>query len=245
MNEIWEDTLKIIKENTSPTPFNTWFNKTTPIVMTDSILVLQTNDSMTEKILNTSYMTIIEKALTSVTGKKFKIIIKEFIDQSYIDSLTQNENGETLKEAKNNKNILKPATETYASSPLNPKYVFENFVVGNSNQLAYAASVAVADAPGVAYNPLFLYGNVGLGKTHLMHSIAHHVLETNPNAKVIYCSCETFLNELINAIQNKKTEAFRNKYRKVDMLLIDDIQFIASKEMTQVEFFHKIGRAHV
>ena len=95
MNEIWEDTLKIIKENTSPTPFNTWFNKTTPIVMTDSILVLQTNDSMTEKILNTSYMTIIEKALTSVTGKKFKIIIKEFIDQSYIDSLTQNENGET------------------------------------------------------------------------------------------------------------------------------------------------------
>ena len=238
MNEIWEDTLKIIKENTSPTPFNTWFNKTTPIVMTDSILVLQTNDSMTEKILNTSYMTIIEKALTSVTGKKFKIIIKEFIDQSYIDSLTQNENGETLKEAKNNKNILKPATETYASSPLNPKYVFENFVVGNSNQLAYAASVAVADAPGVAYNPLFLYGNVGLGKTHLMHSIAHHVLETNPNAKVIYCSCETFLNELINAIQNKKTEAFRNKYRKVDMLLIDDIQFIASKEMTQVEFFH-------
>ena len=98
--------------------------------------------------------------------------------------------------------------------------------------------MAVADAPGVAYNPLFLYGNVGLGKTHLMHSIAHHVLETNPNAKVIYCSCETFLNELINAIQNKKTEAFRNKYRKVDMLLIDDIQFIASKEMTQVEFFH-------
>ena len=238
MNEIWEDTLKIIKENTSPTPFNTWFNKTTPVVMTDSLLVLQTNDSMTEKILNTSYMTIIEKALASVTGKKFKIIIKEVIEQSYIDSLTQNENGETLKDAKTNKNVLKSNTETYASSPLNPKYVFENFVVGNSNQLAYAASVAVADAPGVAYNPLFLYGNVGLGKTHLMHSIAHHVIETNPNAKVIYCSCETFLNELINAIQNKKTEAFRNKYRKVDMLLIDDIQFIASKEMTQVEFFH-------
>ena len=182
MNEIWEDTLKIIKENTSPTPFNTWFNKTTPVVMTDSLLVLQTNDSMTEKILNTSYMTIIEKALASVTGKKFKIIIKEVIEQSYIDSLTQNENGETLKDAKTNKNILKSNTETYASSPLNPKYVFENFVVGNSNQLAYAASVAVADAPGVAYNPLFLYGNVGLGKTHLMHSIAHHVIETNPNA---------------------------------------------------------------
>ena len=121
---------------------------------------------------------------------------------------------------------------------LNPKYVFSSFVVGNSNRMAHAASLAVAESPAKAYNPLFLYGNSGLGKTHLMHSIAHFILDKNPAAKVLYVTSETFTNELILSIQNNKNEEFRNKYRNIDVLLIDDIQFISKKEGTQEEFFH-------
>lgn len=129
-------------------------------------------------------------------------------------------------------------TENELARNLNPKYVFDSFVVGNSNRMAHAASLAVAESPAQAYNPLFLYGNSGLGKTHLMHSIGHFILDRNPQAKVLYVTSETFTNELINSIQNNKNEEFRNKYRNIDVLMIDDIQFISKKEGTQEEFFH-------
>ena len=125
-----------------------------------------------------------------------------------------------------------------------PKYTFDTFVIGNSNRFAHAACVAVAESPAKAYNPLFLYGGVGLGKTHLMHAIGHHIIDENKDIKVVYVSSEKFTNELINSIKDDKNEEFRNKYRNIDILLIDDIQFIAGKERTQEEFFHTFNSLH-
>src|SRR5690606_19206739 len=133
--------------------------------------------------------------------------------------------------------------ESYQSI-LNPKYTFDTFVIGAGNRFAHAASLAVAEAPANAYNPLFIYGGVGMGKTHLMHAIGHYVLEHNPTAKVVYLSSEKFTNEFINSIRDNKAVDFRNKYRNVDILLIDDIQLLAGKASTQEEFLHTINTLH-
>ena len=242
LNNLWEQALNIIKGEISDISFNTWIKSCTPISISDNILKLSVPNEFTKGILDTRYKDLLIQALKIVTSRKFKI---EFYLESDLEEEKENEEKQK-EEKKENTNDVDGSivVSDEMSATLNPKYTFQSFVIGNSNRFAHAASLAVAESPAKAYNPLFIYGGVGLGKTHLMHAIGHYILQENPKAKVVYVSSEKFTNELINAIKDDKNEEFRNKYRKVDVLLIDDIQFIAGKERTQEEFFHTFNALH-
>lgn len=232
LSEIWDKTQNLIKTELTEVSFNTWIKTIEPISMEGNQIILGVPNDFTKGILNTRYATLINNAIKQVTSKKFEI---EFVVPS--EESVRNVKKEQIKQ----KNVLDPII---SSTNLNPKYTFDTFVIGNSNRFAHAASVAVAEAPAKAYNPLFIYGGVGLGKTHLMHAIGHYILEGDPKAKVAYVSSETFTNELINSIRDDRNVEFRNRYRNVDVLLVDDIQFIAGKERTQEEFFHTFNALH-
>ncbi|MDZ5254882.1 chromosomal replication initiator protein DnaA [Clostridium sp. LIBA-8841] len=242
LNNLWEQALNIIKGEISEISFNTWIKSCTPISMSDNTLKLSVPNEFTKGILDTRYKDLLIQALKIVTSRRFKI---EFYLESDLEEEKENEEKQK-EEKKENTNDVDGSivVSDEMSATLNPKYTFQSFVIGNSNRFAHAASLAVAESPAKAYNPLFIYGGVGLGKTHLMHAIGHYILQENPKAKVVYVSSEKFTNELINAIKDDKNEEFRNKYRKVDVLLIDDIQFIAGKERTQEEFFHTFNALH-
>nr|WP_240259614.1 chromosomal replication initiator protein DnaA [Clostridium perfringens] len=242
LNNLWEQALNIIKGEISEISFNTWIKSCTPISISDNLLKLSVPNEFTKGILDTRYKDLLIQALKIVTSRKFKI---EFYLESDLEEEKENEEKQK-EEKKENTNDVDGSivVSDEMSATLNPKYTFQSFVIGNSNRFAHAASLAVAESPAKAYNPLFIYGGVGLGKTHLMHAIGHYILQENPKAKVVYVSSEKFTNELINAIKDDKNEEFRNKYRKVDVLLIDDIQFIAGKERTQEEFFHTFNALH-
>ena len=242
LNNLWEQALNIIKGEISEISFNTWIKSCTPISISDNILKLSVPNEFTKGILDTRYKDLLIQALKIVTSRKFEI---EFYLESDLEEEKENEEKQK-EEKKENTNDVDGSivVSDEMSATLNPKYTFQSFVIGNSNRFAHAASLAVAESPAKAYNPLFIYGGVGLGKTHLMHAIGHYILQENPKAKVVYVSSEKFTNELINAIKDDKNEEFRNKYRKVDVLLIDDIQFIAGKERTQEEFFHTFNALH-
>lgn len=242
LNNLWEQALNIIKGEISEISFNTWIKSCTPVSISDNILKLSVPNEFTKGILDTRYKDLLIQALKIVTSRKFKI---EFYLESDLEEEKENEEKQK-EEKKENTNDVDGSivVSDEMSATLNPKYTFQSFVIGNSNRFAHAASLAVAESPAKAYNPLFIYGGVGLGKTHLMHAIGHYILQENPKAKVVYVSSEKFTNELINAIKDDKNEEFRNKYRKVDVLLIDDIQFIAGKERTQEEFFHTFNALH-
>jgi chromosomal replication initiator protein len=232
--ELWEKTLNIMKGELTEVSFNTWIKSAMPLSMSSDTLKFGVPNNFTKEILETRYKDLILNALKIVSSKKYNI---EFTIMS--EESVDLEETKTKKELKNTVVVSDDMIAT-----LNPKYTFDSFVIGNSNRFAHAASLAVAESPAKAYNPLFIYGGVGLGKTHLMHAIGHYILQNNPKSRVVYVSSEKFTNELINSIKDDKNVEFRNKYRNVDVLLIDDIQFIAGKERTQEEFFHTFNALH-
>ncbi len=231
LDNIWKDVLKVIKVELTEVSYNTWLKTIIPISMDNKKIVLAAPNDFTKGILEGRYLNLIKNAIKEVTKEDFVI---QFIIPG---------DEQATNYTKNN-TVVADIQENNQRSQLNPKYTFDTFVIGNSNRFAHAASLAVAEAPAQAYNPLFIYGGVGLGKTHLMHAIGHYILSQNPNSKVVYVSSEKFTNELINSIREYKNEEFRNKYRNIDVLLVDDIQFIAGKEGTQEEFFHTFNALH-
>ena len=236
-NEYWEQALAILENQLSPLTYKTWIKRLVPVRMSNNVFVINADNSLTLEVLESKYISDIENALTFVNDGmpiKVKLILnnEELAD---IEDTALNEDKADEKAAVNSKN-----NNIRLENGLMPRYTFDNFIVGKNNQMAHAAAVAVSQNPGSSYNPLFLYGGVGLGKTHLMNAIGNEVLKNNPDAKILCVSCETFTNELISAIRDKNnngTEKFRQKYREIDLLLIDDIQFISDKTGTQEEFF--------
>ena len=238
LKELWEKTLNIIKGELTEVSFNTWIKSCEPISISSNTIIISVPNSFTQDILEKRYKDLVINSIEAACSKTYEL---EFVIASELQEVEEKneENKNTSK-----KDGISVTVNDEMSSTLNPKYTFDSFVIGNSNRFAHAASLAVAESPAKAYNPLFIYGGVGLGKTHLMHAIGHYILQNNPNAKVVYVSSEKFTNELINAIKDDKNEEFRTKYRSVDVLLIDDIQFIAGKERTQEEFFHTFNTLH-
>ncbi len=216
LNDIWQEVLKILERELDEQSFRTLTNVTRPLAYHDGTLVISTLNEFTRDWFETRFSSLLRSHLESKLNQEVTL---RFITANGRESFVVSRGSEP-------------------QPTLNPKYTFDTFVIGNSNRLAHAAARAVAEAPSKAYNPLFISGGVGLGKTHLMHAIGHYVLENNKGYRVVYVSSETFTNELINAIRDDKGVEFRNKYRTIDILLIDDIQFLAGKERTQEEFFH-------
>ena len=254
-SNLWDNVLQAIKTKLQGESFETWFN---PIQFegleeAQRLIRLRAPNQVVQDWVRSNYTDLINQSLSefNLAGYSIRWVLPEDrvrdnpepvaspaaetslsdsqveITPQYVPSFAQ---GPATAVATARKPALDPA--------LNSKYTFDNFVVGSCNQFAHAASVAVADAPGKTYNPLYLYGGVGLGKTHLMHACGHAIKQRNPHLRVSYLSSERFMNELINSIRYDKTQSFREQYRSVDVLLIDDIQFMAGKERTQEEFFH-------
>ena len=233
LKDQWKAVLEVIEPETSPVGYSTWFKETRLISIEGNLMVIEVQNQFNQDILSTRYLPLIKNSAAQVLNREydFEFVLPNLSDSSNLEKLS-------IKQ----RDKLQDPLNT--QSNLNPRYTFDTFVVGNSNRLAHAAALAVAESPAKAYNPLFLYGGVGLGKTHLMHSIAHYIASQNANSKILYASSEKFTNELINSIRDDKNEAFRNKYRNIDVLLIDDIQFVVGKERTQEEFFHTFNTLH-
>lgn len=229
LNKLWVKALTSIQQKLSTPEFKGWVETIKPVDFSEKELTLAVSTELSREKIEQKYLTVIKNSFQEVVGENLPDLqINLLVDPNF----NQNHNQQPFQPffINSDKEQKKPR--------LNPRYTFSEFVVGNSNKFAHAAALAVAESPAHSYNPLFIYGGVGLGKTHLMHAIGHRILQKKPDAEVIYASSEKFTNELINAIRDDKTEIFRQKYRNVDILLIDDIQFLAGKERTQEEFFH-------
>ncbi|MBR0456331.1 MAG: chromosomal replication initiator protein DnaA [Firmicutes bacterium] len=236
----WKDVLALASKELTDVSYRTWFLPLVPLEMDKEkgTMSFAVTESFKANMFsrNPRYIDILEKAIKEVFNKPYHILITHKSEDE-IKEILEGKNKKTAAPSIDSSN---PYKEEYY---LNPKFNFDNFIVGPNNEYAHAVSLAVADNPSTAYNPLFIYGGSGLGKTHLMHAIGQHIMRTNPSLKVLYVSSEMFTSELVQALQdpvnkNSKLNAFKAKYRNVDVLLIDDIQFIEGKESTQMEFFH-------
>lgn len=223
---IWDDILEFVREQIPEVEYRTWFKQVKPLGIEEGTYMIGVPHSFARDWLKNHYSPVIEQALRNLGASSpnvgFQVVSFPTSEQQDIFSVPPG--GE--------------AVESPGRPRLNPKYIFSNFVVGPNNNLSHAAALAVAEAPGKAYNPLFIYGEAGLGKTHLMHAVGHAVSESFPDLHIEYVTTEAFTNNLINAIREDKMTAFRDRYRSIDLLLVDDVQFIAGKERTQEEFFH-------
>ena len=225
INELNTKAKELLKTEVTGISYSTWISNIEIFSVDDTTVTIMAQNIVHKDMLESRYLSLLKNTFSFITHKNYdvKIICEEDMPKDEAPVIP---------------------TNTPNSSNLNPKYTFNSFVVGNNNSFAHAAALAVAEAPATAYNPLFLYGGVGLGKTHLMHAIGNEILKNNKNASVLYVSSEKFTNQFINAIKDNKNEMFRNKYRNIDVLLIDDIQFIAGKERIQEEFFHTFNTLH-
>jgi len=225
LKKIWAKARELIRPQVSAVTFHRWIDVLDPVIVQNGILVLEAPDEVIKNTVTEYYFDYVHTAVQKA-------------DPEVIDIL--------LILPSQRKDFVRIATEEISlnSLTLNPRYTFDTFVVGKSNNFAHAACLAVVEAPGKAYNPLFLYGGVGLGKTHLMHAIGHAVKEANPSARIVYVTSEMFTNDLIEALRAGKNVEFRQRYRNVDLLMIDDIQFIAGKQAVQEEFFNTFNTLH-
>ncbi|MBP2642336.1 MAG: Chromosomal replication initiator protein dnaA [Firmicutes bacterium] len=257
MASIWEQVLKIMEKEIIKPIFDTWIKATIPLSLTDTTLEIGTPSQFIKDWIETRYASTIQNIVQQVTKQPTEV---KFINLNLENEITPKEEEKETEVTLQVTNDLPPKQKSAANIPpqpekksvgtddfvtyLNPKYTFETFVIGNSNRFAHAASLAVAEVPAKVYNPFFVYGGVGLGKTHLMHAIGHRIRQNHQHMKVLYISSEKFTNELINSIRDGNPESFRQKYRNIDVLLVDDIQFLSKKEHTQEEFFHTFNTLH-
>lgn len=249
LNQIWQAALGTIQLQTSRQEFDTWLRGTSLIALDGGMATVGTSSPFHKEGLENRYLAPVRRSLGDVVGYpvQVRVVIAGGTSVARMDL-----SGATPIIAQTDEDgyfgaeraVQLDFTNAMRTGMLNPKYTFSRFIVGSSNRLAHAACLAVADNPGQSYNPLFLYGGVGLGKTHLLHAIGNYVLDRDPEINVLYVSSEKFTNDLINAIRRQQTEEFRIRYRNIDVLLIDDIQFIAGKDATQEEFFHTFNALH-
>jgi len=236
---LWEDVLADLRKQLSQDIYANWFESIKVATDETGVLALQAVNEFSRIWLEDNYLDLIREKATQLAGEEVMVrITAESSHREEMKVAEPKERGDRFSGLSSDRRRPLAENRSQRRTYLNPRNTFENFIVGPSNQLAHAAATAVAASPGSAYNPLFVYGDTGLGKTHLMHAMAHAIQQNNPDAKVVYLSCEKFTNNFLRAIRESSLDAFRRLYRKVDVLLIDDIQFLEGKERTQEEFFY-------
>ena len=242
LSSVWSVILEYISEKFSKLEYNLWFKDMKLAYLDEEKAFLLTDNEVKSHSINHNFGERLSALFSDVLGSPIKATV--FFDKDGSFDLEAALGGKTVEPTREEVSSQPVSEPTYQPREFNQEYTFENFIVGSSNKFVYAAATAVANNPSGSYNPLFIYGPSGLGKTHLMYAVTNEMKKKNPNIKILYVKGEEFTNQLVDSISKKSTNQFREKYRKADVLLIDDIQFIAGKEATQEEFFHTFNALH-